>query len=104
MRMAVFDAINSSSDAGYGLGLALGISCLHGVMSRDADPMSLGRESAHNDAGAPPIGIPERLQHFRAVAAPQFRNVLCAADLEHAFGAERPVVRSLTVIIEVQLA
>src|SRR5262249_5511122 len=66
--------------------------------------MPLGRESTDDDAGAPAVGVVEGLRHLLTVPAPQLRDVLRAADLQHALGAWRAVVRPFAVIIQVKLA
>src|SRR5947209_7551408 len=79
------------------------MSFLHRAMSGDPDAMSLGGKGAHRDARAPAVGIRERLCHLLAVTAPEFRDVLRAADLQYALGAWRAVVCPLAVIVQVEL-
>jgi hypothetical protein len=48
--MAVFDAINSSSDGEYGLAFAFAMSCVRRAMSSDPDAMFVAREDLNIDS------------------------------------------------------
>src|SRR5262245_46775055 len=102
-RRAVLEAINSSSEGGYGLALAFAMSGLRRPLPRNPDAMSLGREGTPHDACAPAVGVVEGLRHLLAVPSPQLREILRAADLQHALGGERAIVRPFAVVVQVEL-